>query len=90
MNNKRLEERINMLETDVACIREVNKEFFDMHKSEEEINQHHIALFEDIAQHIEWLNSAITLLSFTTAGLLIGLIGSHAKIAALKKIMNEG
>ena len=93
MNNKRmksLEERDGILETDVVTIREMNKEFLEMHRDEGEINQRHIDLFEDIAQHIEWLNSAIALLSFTTAGLVIGLIGSHAKMASLRKMMNEG
>lgn len=77
---KELEARISVLEMEQNSIHEANTEF----------DQDQLELLEGMTRQMEWMKSMIILLSFATAGLLVGLLDSRSKATALKKIMNEG
>lgn len=87
---KELEARISVLEMEQNSIHEANTELFGLHRHEQKIDQDQLELLEGMTRQMEWMKSMIILLSFATAGLLVGLLDSRSKATALKKIMNEG
>lgn len=87
---KSIEERVDNLELGQACIRELNREFEDMHRASGEIERRHFELIAEIERRLVWLNAIVTALCFATAGLCAGLLDSHVKLVRLNKTLNEG
>ena len=87
---RELEDRVSVLE--MARVDNDLKltSFYMQQKENIGINESHIEIFEGMEKNLSWLNGAVTLLSFATAGLLVALAGSYAKLVKLKNMMNEG